>query len=124
MARFGCLFAIPEHHEAPLALEGNMPYEGRVELDMRLLLQPPERCKAGQVMKVDLAAILAAPPPPVGMGARVEQHTVGVVAQFGDGMEIPRHDFISVRLLGRVAVDAVIADRAGQAMALVVEAGV
>src|SRR4030095_14717328 len=70
---------------------------------------------------VDLPVILASPPPPFGMRPGIEKQTVGVVAQFGDGMEIQRHYLINVLLLDKVATDAVIRVRAGQPIALVVE---
>src|SRR5262245_11183077 len=56
------IFAIDEDHHAQLALEGDVPDQGRVEMDMVSLLQRTEVLKAAQVLKVDLAVIFAPRP--------------------------------------------------------------
>ena len=56
------IFPIHEDHHAQLVLEGDMPDQGRVEMDMGPLLQRAEVLKAVQVVKVDLAVILALAP--------------------------------------------------------------
>src|SRR5436190_4227493 len=120
-ARFGRLLAIDEDDHTQRPLERDVPDHGGEEMDMRFFLQRAERRKAGQVLEVDLAVILAPPPAPFGMGPGVEKQAVGVVPQFGDGMQLERYHLIQVLLLGKVAIDAVIADPRGQPMALVVE---
>src|SRR4030095_782136 len=77
--------------------------------------------KPGQVLKVHFAVILAPPSPLFRMWSGIEKRTVGVVPEFGNGMEIQGDDFIDVLLLGKVAIHAVIPNRAGEAMALSVE---
>src|SRR5215831_18326240 len=98
-----------------------MPYQGGIEMDMRFLLQRPEGLKPRQVLKVDLAVILPPSPPPFGVRPGIEKQTVGVVSQLGDGMQLERRDLLDVLLLGKVAIDTVITNRAGQPMALIVE---
>src|SRR5215510_5666323 len=90
-------------------------------MDMRFLLQRAEGLETVQVLKVDLAIILAPPPPSFGMRTRIEKQTIGVVSQFGDGMELQGYHFLKVLLLGKVAINAVIADHTGQPVALIVK---
>ena len=57
-----------------------MPDQGRIEMDMLPFLQRAEVLKAAQVVKVDLAVILALTAPAVRGGAGIEETAVGVVA--------------------------------------------
>src|SRR5215831_19661227 len=74
-------FAIDEDHHAQLTLEGDVPDQGRVEMDRVPLLQRAEILKAAPVVKVDLAVILALRPAALGVWASIEEQTGGVVAQ-------------------------------------------
>ena len=53
------IFPVDEHHHAQLALEGDVPDQGGIEMDMVTLLQRPKVLAAMQILKVDLAVIFA-----------------------------------------------------------------
>ena len=93
------LFPIDKHHHAQLALEGDMPDQGGIELDMVSLLQGAEVLTAAQVLKGDLAVVFAPAPATLRIRSGIEKHTVGVAPQFRDGMQIERHHLIDVLLL-------------------------
>jgi hypothetical protein len=65
-ARLVRILAIHQDHHAQLVLEGDMPDQGRVKMDMVPLFQRAEILKAVQVVKVDLAVILTLPPAALG----------------------------------------------------------
>src|SRR5882672_9255307 len=87
-SRLGGIFAIDEDYHAQLALEGDVPDQGRVEMDMRSLLQRAEGLKAAQVVKIDLAVIFAPRPPAMGVQTSIQEQAVGVVPQFRDRVQL------------------------------------
>src|SRR5262245_3893480 len=115
------IFAIDEDHHAQLALEGDVPDQGRVEMDMVSLLQRTEIFKAAQVLKVDLAVILALRPAALRVRAAIEEQTVGVVAQLRDRVQLKINDCVNIFLFRKVAVYAVVFDAWGQALTLIAQ---
>ena len=58
-ARRGRIFSINQDHHPQLVLEGDMPDQGCIEMDMGSLRQRAQSLKAVQVLKGDLTVILA-----------------------------------------------------------------
>src|SRR5262249_43859733 len=116
VARLGGIFPIEEDDHRQLPLERNVPDHGRIEMDLFSLLQGAQILKPAQVLKVDLAIVLALPPTALPMRARIKEQTVGVAPELGDRVKLEVNDFIKIFLFRKVAVHAVIFDALWQAM--------
>ena len=95
-----------------------MPNKGRVELDIGSPLQRAEILKPAQVVKVDLAVVLALGPAALGVRASIQEQAVGVAPQRRDRVQLEGNDFVNIFLLRKVTVDAVIGDTLGETMPL------
>src|SRR5262249_49914314 len=93
-ARLVRIFPIEEDYHTQLALERDVPAQGRVEMDMGSLFQRAEIGNPAQVLKGDLAVILPLGPAALWVRAGIEEQTVGVIAQLRDRVQIEGHDFI------------------------------
>ena len=111
------IFPVDEHHHAQLALERDVPDRGGVEMDMGMLLQRPKVFEAMEILKVDLALILALRAAALGVGAGIKEATIRIGTQLRDRVQLKGHDFVNIFLFRKVAIHAVLIDPLGQARA-------
>ena len=93
-----------------------MPYDGGIQVQMRLIFSCAEILEMAQVLEVDLPVILAPCPASLRVRTGIEKQAVGVAPQLGDRVQIEADDFINIYLLRILAIYTMIGDAQWQAM--------
>src|SRR5262245_65408520 len=100
----GWVFPVQENDKTQAPLQRLVPHDGGIQVQMRLIFACAEVLETAQVLEVDLPSIFAPCPAALRVQSGVEKQAVGVVPQFGDGVQIEAIEFIMVFLLRVVGI--------------------
>ena len=78
--------------------------DGRIEMHCLSLLQRAEILKAAEVLKIDLAIILARPPASLRVWFSEQEQAIGIAPQLGNRMQIEADHLINIFLLRKVVL--------------------
>jgi hypothetical protein len=95
----GRVFPVKEDHETQATLQRLVPYDGGIQVQMRLIFPCAEVLETVQGLEVDLPVILAPCPASLRVRTGIEKQAVGVAPQLGDRVQIEADDFINIFLL-------------------------